>query len=50
MSNVLNKKRLLEIKGGSAKYFIAAAIIGFGTFIIGIIDGLVRPLKCYRRR
>lgn len=47
MNKNLNLKEQYEITGG-AKLGVIAAIVGVGTFIIGIIDGLIRPIKCYR--
>lgn len=38
------------IKAGGIKAGVLAAIVGIGVFIVGIVDGLIRPLKCYRRR
>lgn len=49
MNRVLTKNEQFEITGGAVKYGIVAAIIGAGAFIIGIIDGFLRPLKCYKR-
>jgi bacteriocin-like protein len=41
----LTDRELMNIKGGfKAKIFIAAA--SAITFLIGIIDGYIRPLKC----
>ena len=42
---ILNEKELMEIEGG-AKYSFIIAIGAIGTFIIGILDGILRPLKC----
>ncbi len=42
----LSKKNLLAIKGGSVSL---AKIGGIGAgiiFLIGVIDGFIRPLKC----
>lgn len=50
MNSNLTLKEQYEIKGGAVKLGVIAGIIGLGTFIIGIIDGLVRPLKCYKRK
>ncbi len=36
----LQKKQLLEIKGGASKLGIAASIIAGVIFVIGVIDGL----------
>lgn len=49
MNRVLTQNEQFEIIGGAVKYGIVAAIIGAGAFIIGIIDGFLRPLKCYKR-
>lgn len=32
-----------QIRGGFKGFFFGAAIV---TFLIGLIDGFVRPLKC----
>lgn len=48
----LQTKELLNIRGGGIS-FGAIALIGAGVaFVIGIIDGFTRPLKCnkWRRR
>ena len=42
----IQKKQLLEIKGGASKLGIAASIIAGVIFVIGVIDGYVRPLRC----
>lgn len=42
----LQKKQLLEIKGGASKLGIAAGIIAGVIFVIGVIDGYIRPLRC----
>ena len=41
----LQKEELLEIRGGFSPW-ILVGIGGAITFIIGVIDGFVRPLKC----
>ena len=45
---VLDNKKLLTIYGGSSakKVGIGIIIAAFGSFIVGIIDGFLRPLKC----
>lgn len=46
--NVLNENNLYDISGGGLS---RAAILGFaaiGVFIVGVIDGFIRPLKCNR--
>ena len=42
----LDKKELKEIKGGGINFGILTAIGAGIVFLIGIIDGYVRPLKC----
>ena len=42
----LSKIELANIYGGGFKYGIAIAIGAAITFIIGVIDGYLRPLKC----
>lgn len=45
---VLNKDKLLTVYGGSSvkKVGIGIIIAALGSFIIGVIDGFLRPLKC----
>ena len=38
-----------NIEGGGIKVGVLAAIAGFGVFIIGVFDGLIRPLKCLKK-
>lgn len=42
---ILEEKELIKIQGGG-KYSFLIAIGAIGTFIVGIIDGILRPLKC----
>lgn len=42
---ILKDNDLMEIQGG-AKYSILIAIGAIGVFIAGVIDGILRPLKC----
>ncbi len=41
----LSVKEMHDIKGGS-KAAIGLAIVAGITFLIGVIDGFVRPLRC----
>lgn len=41
----LNSEELEEIKGGIGFWGIAG-IISATIFIIGVLDGIARPLKC----
>ncbi len=45
---VLKKEELLKINGGGTGKNIGLGIIiaAFGSFVVGIIDGFLRPLKC----
>lgn len=44
--NKLDKKELLEIEGGAFNPAIALGISAGIVFLIGVIDGFVRPMKC----
>ncbi|MBQ7140140.1 MAG: class IIb bacteriocin, lactobin A/cerein 7B family [Bacilli bacterium] len=41
----LNKEQLMKVNGGISGWAVAG-IIGGIVFIIGVIDGYVRPLAC----
>ena len=45
----LTEQELMVVEGGGIKVSVLAAIAGFGVFIIGVFDGLIRPLKCLKR-
>lgn len=42
----LENNELQEITGGGIKYGIAAIIGGILTFLVGVVDGYLRPLSC----
>lgn len=42
----LNSEELLNVNGGAIRWGVIAGIAAAVTFIIGIIDGFVRPLRC----
>lgn len=42
----LQDKELMAISGGGFKYGLAALIGGIVTFLIGVVDGYLRPLSC----
>ena len=44
----LNKEELKEINGGFTTLYKIIFVGGIITFIIGLIDGFTRPLKCNR--
>ena len=43
---ILKEQELNEIKGGGLSLTVLAAIGAFGVLVAGIIDGIIRPLKC----
>ena len=42
----LNDKELMNVEGGAIKAGLIIGIAAGVTFIIGLIDGIIRPLKC----
>ena len=42
----LNSNEMKEISGGGFNFGLAVGIAAGITFLIGLIDGIVRPLKC----
>ena len=45
---MINDSELTNIKGGAAKYFYGIGVGALVSFVIGIIDGYMRPLSCHR--
>lgn len=43
----MNDYELNMVTGGKANYSVLAIIGGLITFLIGVVDGFIRPLKCY---
>lgn len=43
--NKLDKEELEKVKGGISFWGIAG-IISAAIFIVGVLDGIARPLKC----
>lgn len=41
----LNEEQLESVKGGIG-FWGAAGIISAAIFIVGVLDGIARPLKC----
>lgn len=44
--NELKKSELMKVNGGGFGLGLGFLVGGLATFIIGVIDGYVRPLKC----
>lgn len=44
----LQDEELIALNGGAVKYGLWTIIGGAITFLIGIIDGYLRPLPCNR--
>ena len=42
----LTKEELKNVDGGGFSVGIAVSIVAGVTFIIGVIDGIIRPLRC----
>lgn len=42
----LKDKELMCVEGGAVKLSVVFGIAAGVTFLIGVIDGLFRPLKC----
>lgn len=42
----LNRNDLLNITGGGFGFGIAICLGALVTFLIGVVDGYVRPLRC----
>lgn len=45
--NDLTNDELLSVNGGAFKIGICIGIVAVGAFIAGVIDGIIRPLKCH---
>ncbi|MBQ6686975.1 MAG: class IIb bacteriocin, lactobin A/cerein 7B family [Bacilli bacterium] len=43
---LLKDKDLVEINGGGVKKGLLIGLAALGALVAGIIDGLLRPLKC----
>lgn len=42
----MSDSKLYSISGGKSKYSILAIVGGLITFLIGVVDGFIRPTKC----
>lgn len=42
----LNEKELMNVQGGGISLGTGLLIVAGVAFVVGVIDGIVRPLKC----
>ena len=43
---ILKQEELKNVKGGGITFKFIMGLITAGTFIVGLVDGFLRPLKC----
>lgn len=43
---VVKDQELNEIVGGGVSYSVIGIIGAIGVFLAGVVDGIIRPLKC----
>ncbi len=43
---MLTTEELLQVNGGAISWGLVSVLAGAIVFIIGVIDGYIRPLKC----
>ena len=46
---ILKEIELKNVKGGALGSKLLMALVSGGAFIIGLVDGFLRPLKCRHR-
>ncbi len=46
----LKNEELININGGAIQWSLYALIGAAITFIVGVVDGIVRPINCYRKK
>ncbi len=42
----MSDEELMNIEGGMIKPYFYGILSGVVTFLIGLVDGILRPLKC----
>ncbi len=42
----MSDEELMNIEGGMARSYFYGIIVSAVTFLIGLVDGLIRPLSC----
>ena len=43
----LTKEELLDVQGGGITIGGVLLVIAGVTFVVGVVDGIVRPLRCH---
>ena len=46
--DVLSNEELMKVNGGAISAAVVAGLAAVGIFIIGVIDGILRPLACHK--
>ncbi len=46
MIMVLKEQELEKVVGGGIGYSVVAILGAIGVFIAGVVDGILRPLRC----
>lgn len=46
--NILTDNELYAIKGGAIRWGVVVVISGAVSFLVGLVDGIINPLKCRR--
>ncbi len=44
--NKLSNEEMYEIQAGAISKAAAAGLAAIGIFLVGVIDGIIRPYKC----
>ncbi len=45
----MSEEELINVKGGMARTYFYGIIVTAITFLIGLVDGIIRPLNCNER-
>lgn len=44
---ILKNEELKDIKGGGMSFGLLVSLVALGAFLIGVLDGIMRPLSCH---
>lgn len=44
---ILKNEELKKVYGGGMSFGFIAGLVGLGAFLIGVLDGVMRPLSCH---